>query len=88
MIHAIVPILKGVVVNVLWEFVRGYLVTAIKDAEKMPELKGAAKRGKALERFKELHTQYEGREPGADIMRKAAERLPIVHDELEAAQTL
>ena len=88
MIAAILPILKGVAISILWKYVQGYLVTAIKDAEKQPDLKGAAKRWKALERFKELHTQYEGKEPSADIMRKATERLPIVHDGLEASQTL
>ena len=87
-ITAIAPILKGIVISILWEGVKGYLVTAIKDAEKLTELKGAERREVALKGFEVLHIKYEGKEPSADMKRKAAQQVSIVHDDLERTQTL
>ena len=84
----ILPILKNVAISILWKYVRGYLITAIKDAEKLPNLNGAEKEKEAREIFKVLYRQNEGEEPSEGIMRKAAQQIPIIHDALEAAGTL
>ena len=88
MITAILPILKHIAVSILWKYVHGYLITAVKDSEKETKLTGAEKRAKALETFRVLYSEHEGKEPSADIMRKAAQEVSVVHNELEASNTL
>ena len=88
MIMDIIRIIGGAIVSALWRDVCGYLVTAIKKTENQKVLQGADKAAMALRYFAEEYEKYEGSKPGAAIMRKAAEQLPLVHDRLEEQETL
>lgn len=70
-----------------WAKYEGYMISAVKFAEKAigdkTENAGLARADSALKYFIKSYTEAKGKKPSTKLIEKVQEGLPIVHDKLE-----